>query len=107
VKCRFYDGSHEIGILANLTDSTFDLNNKTFAIDSIKAIAKRRKGVVMLILVVEGAGLALIFTGHIKTQTELYLLAIAQTLILTRPVYNYLMRGRRQWDIQTKTLNER
>jgi hypothetical protein len=101
VKCKFYNGNQEIGNLTNLTDSTFELNNKTFSIDSLKAIAKRKRGALMLILLVEGAGLALIFTGHVKTQTELYLLATAQTLILIRPVYNYLMRDRRKWDIKT------
>ncbi len=54
IKCRFKDGSHAAGIISNITDSTFDLADKTYLIDSLKAIAKRkgRAGTVIAFIIV-------------------------------------------------------
>ncbi len=101
IKCKLVDGTKIIGHLTELTDSSFQLDGKGILIEDVQCLAKKKRGTGLYMGLVIGAGVALILTGNITSQSQLYLMGSAQSLLLIKPINNSLWRDvKNKWELE-------
>jgi hypothetical protein len=109
VRCRLENGRRLIGVVQRITDSTFSIGGVAINFENVLALAKKKKGSNFFLVLVIGAGAAMIFTGSIHSQSELYLLASAESLLLIKPLHDRRWKDvKTKWDLEvidTRTQN--
>ena len=115
VKCKFYDGSKYVGTLQNITETTFDLDNKTFFIDSVKSIGRRKKIAPIFGYTAMAATfiLNLVVVGHTKSLGTVALAGLAEVIIIASvfinptigPGQNHILHRTAKWRVEVIEFN--
>ncbi len=114
IGAEFQNGTHEAGILRNVTDSTIEVNNKTFSLDSIKAIGRRRVGASVIGCVLMGISCGLFakvendaISSHKSISTQALFVGVESILLVTiftnhsvGPAFNYTVRRTKNWNLE-------
>jgi len=97
VKCRFTDGSKIVGDIDKIMDDSIQINGKKFAIEDIKSMAKRKKGVTTLLfgtqIVPAVAGAISVAAGNLPVAVGCLAIQVVGSILLVTPAHEYAMRN--------------
>lgn len=107
VKCRLIDGSKIVGIIDKIMEDSIQINGKKVIIEDVKSMAKRKKGVTVMIVgiqIVPALGGAIsIAVGNLPIAIGCFAVQIVGSLLLVTPLYDYPLRNvKKKWvlDVQ-------
>jgi len=84
VKCKFKRGTKIIGMITNVTDTTFDMRERRFSWDSLLAIGKYERAAPIILTAGIAAGVVVIVTGNAHKISSQLLLSLAELIIIFR-----------------------
>jgi hypothetical protein len=97
IKCRFIDGSKIVGIVDKIFADSIQINDKTFAIENIKSMAKRKRGstaMIVAIQIVPALGGAIsIEAGNLPIAIGFFAVQIIGSQLLATHLYDYPLRN--------------
>lgn len=97
VKCKFIDGSKIVGDINRIMVDSIQINGKKFAVEDIKSMAKRKKGVTILLLgtqiVPAVAGAISVAAGNLPVAVGCLAIQVVGSILLVTPSYEYASRN--------------
>jgi hypothetical protein len=84
VKCKFVKGSKVIGMIAKISENTFEVAGRPFSLDSLRAIGKYRRAAPIILTAGIVAGVAVAASGNAHQLSSAALLGTAELILIFR-----------------------